>query len=169
MEIWKVVAGSNGDYEISSYGRLKSNKRNPSKILKTRMSHDGYIWYSLRISGVSKTKRANRLVAEAFIENPYQKPTVNHIDGNKLNNHVENLEWSTTNEQMKHAYKIGLKKPMRGTLHPKSLLSEDEVKEIRRLYKAHDKEFGMIPLSIKYGVSTSTIDKCVNKRSYKNV
>lgn len=168
-EVWKVVDGSGGDYLISNYGRVKSLKSINPIILKERVSRDGYVWYVLQIDKKPKTMRANRLVAMAFIDNPLNKPTVNHIDGNKKNNFVGNLEWATKSEQMQHAYKNGLKLPIRGMLQGRHVLTETQVKEIRRVYKGHDKKFGMFPLAKKYNVSVSTINKCVGRRSYKNV
>lgn len=169
MEIWKCVEGSDGKYQISNTGKVKSFANITPRLLKQRISKDGYVWYVLQINGKGKTMRANRLVAKAFIPNPFNKATVNHIDGNKLNNTVENLEWATKEEQMKHAYNLGLKKPVQGTLQGSSVLTKEQVLEIRRIYKSHSKEFGMLPLAKEYGVSVSTINKCVGKRSYKNI
>lgn len=169
MEEWKEIEGFDGKYFISTKGKVKSFSHKKPRILKPRISPDGYVWYVLTINGKGKTMRANRLVAKAFIPNPENKNTVNHIDGNKKNNDVSNLEWATRREQMQHAYKLGLKKPVQGILQGNSVLTEKQVKEIRKIYKAHDKKFGMIPLAKKYNVSTSTIDKCVNRRSYKNI
>ena len=168
-EEWKELKESQGKYLISNYGRVKSLKSGREKILKTRKTHDGYLRYSLSFQGKAKTMRAHRLVAEYFIDNPFNKPTVNHIDGNKENNRVDNLEWSTLKEQMQHAYSNNLKEPVQGILQGNSVLTEKEVKEIREIYKSHSKEFGMIALAKKYNVSVSTINKCVGRRSYKNV
>lgn len=168
MKKWKTIKDFE-DYEISEDGEVKSHKHNRTIILKKRISPDGYVWYILTRNGKAYTKRANRLVAEAFIDNPENKPTVNHLDGDKLNNSVNNLEWATRQEQMQHAYKHGLKKPVRGCLQGNHVLSEEEVKEIRSLYKGHSKEYGMNALAKIYNVSTSTIDKCVGYRSYKNI
>ena len=168
MECWKTIVGFE-DYEISDTGRVKSHKYNRETILKPRITHDGYVWYSLTKNGKGHTKRANRLVAEAFIPNPENKRTVNHIDGNKLNNSVDNLEWATKEEQMKHAYDTGLKAPVVGCMQGNHVLSEDEVREIRATYKAHDKKCGMRALAKKYGVSEPTIDKCVRRITYRNI
>lgn len=70
---------------------------------------------------------------------------------------------------MQHAYKLGLKKPMQGTRQGNSVLTEEEVLYIRKYYKSHHKEFGMLALAKKFNVSVSAINKCVGKRSYKNV
>ena len=145
-EIWKTAQGT---YEVSNLGRLRNAKT--YKILKQHDDKDGYLYYgSLRI---------NRLVALAFIPNPENKPTVNHIDGDKHNNNITNLEWATLTEQQQHAYKLGLKKPMNGVNHPSHKLSKEDVIWIRKHYKAHDKEYGMIPLSKKFGVSEVTIKR----------
>lgn len=168
MKIWKKILGFN-DYEISNDGDLRSYKHGKQTILKKRYSKDGYVWYILTENGKSYCRRAHRLVAEAFIDNPENKETVNHIDGNKMNNNVNNLEWATRNEQMQHAYKHGLKKPVRGCLQGNHVLSEKDVIEIRSIYIARDKQFGMRALARKYNVSEPTIDKCVRYKSYLNV
>lgn len=167
-EIWKPIKGYK-DYEISSTGRVRSHKFGRTTILKFRYNRDGYIQYTLTQNGIGHTHRANRLVAEAFIPNPENKPTVNHIDGDKTNNNVDNLEWATKKEQMEHAYRLGLKKPVSGVHHGSSALTEEQVKEIRRIYKGHSKEFGMKALAKKYNVSTATIDKCVRGITYKDI
>lgn len=107
MEIWKDIFY--GKYKISSCGQLKSNRRNiilsPSIVAK-KNGKQGY--KAVHING--KTYYIHRLVAENFVPNPENKKEVNHIDGNKLNNNAENLEWVTPSENIKHAYKTGLKK-----------------------------------------------------------
>lgn len=168
MEEWRTIPEFS-DYEISSIGRVRSHKAKREIILKERISHDGYVWYSLCRNGKGHTKRANRLVAEAFIPNPENKLTVNHKDGNKLNNNVENLEWATREEQMQHAYRNGLKRPVRGCLQGRHVLTPDEVRSIRDEYKPHDKTHGMVALAKRYNVSQSVIDKCVRRKSYNDI
>lgn len=165
----KDIKGYEGHYKINEKGEVFSFKNNRIRKLKPRTTHDGYVWYNLCLNGKHKTCRANRMVAEAFVPNPENKPTVNHIDGNKTNNNVENLEWATREEQMEHAYKSGLKKPVRGTLQGNSVLTEEQVKEIRSSYKPHSKEFGMRALAKKYNVSEPCILRCVRKVTYKNI
>lgn len=111
---------SHPNYSITSDGRVLNSKNKEKAIHKSR---DGYYKVNLYTNGHSTSKRVNRLVAEAFIPNPNNKPDVNHKDGNKLNNSYENLEWATRSENMRHAYDMGLAKPhasygMRGHKNP---------------------------------------------------
>ena len=119
MEIWKPMFGFEHRYEISSFGRIKSlpkkekfrgsYRNREAKLMRARLSHNGYLHLSLRTDdGKYQTHRVSRLVAQTFIPNPDNKSQVNHIDGNKLNNTVENLEWCTPKENTQHAIKIGL-------------------------------------------------------------
>jgi hypothetical protein len=103
--VWKPVVGYEGLYEVSIYGEIKSIKT--GKLLKPRLS-TGYAMVALWNNGLRKDLKIHRLVAIAYIKNPMNKPQVNHIDGNKLNNELSNLEWVTNSENLKHAYKNGL-------------------------------------------------------------
>lgn len=107
-ELWKDLTGYKVSYQISNKGRLKSFFAGKCNILKGCINKRGY--HSYLLSGVIGRRYAHRLVAQAFIPNPDNLPFVNHIDGNKLNNNVENLEWCTNDQNMKHASKTGLLK-----------------------------------------------------------
>jgi hypothetical protein len=96
---WRPVLGFEGDYLISNDGRVWSNHSN--KILRNKCSQ-GYQYVSLCSQGFRQERRIHRLVAEAFIPNPENKPTVNHVNEVKADNRVENLEWATTQEQNVH-------------------------------------------------------------------
>lgn len=167
MEVWKDIKGYEGLYQVSNTGKVKSVRRN--KILKKRLTFDGYVKATLTVDRKAVDKRVHRLVAEAFIANPYNKPTVNHIDGNKENNNVDNLEWSDRHEQLQHAYNLGLKKPLSGVKNPHSKLSEDDIRYIRKHFVPQSKEFGTVALGRKFGVDNSIIGKVVRGLSYKDV
>lgn len=111
----------------------------------------------------------HRIVAEAFIPNPECKKCVNHIDGNKLNNSADNLEWVTHSENIKHAYNTGLERKICGENHHAHKLTESDVKYIRKMYKKRDKRFGAVPLSKKFGVDRTTIFDIVNLKTWREV
>lgn len=101
----KEIEGYDGKYLVSEEGLVYNTKL--GKIITISKTGRGYMAVSLN----GKIKLLHRIVALAFIPNPAQKPQVNHIDGDKNNNKVSNLEWCTQSENMKHAYRIGLQKP----------------------------------------------------------
>ena len=110
MEVWKPVVGYEQYYQISNKGRVKSLYKNgKTKILRPKQRRDGYYIVSLanRKGGI-KYAAIHRLVGKAFIPNINNYPQINHKDGIKTNNNVENLEWCTKSQNMRHAYDIGL-------------------------------------------------------------
>lgn len=143
-EEWRDIKGYEGLYQVSNYGRVKSLKRHyilngnkiniNEKILKAGLNKDSYyavvLCSKIKNNYKNRTRQLHRLVAEAFIPNQENKPTVNHISGNKHDNRVCNLEWNTYSEQLNHSYKkklrekpFGTKNNMfgkKGKLHPRS-------------------------------------------------
>lgn len=112
MENWKEVV-CNPNYEVSDTGRVRRCGSVRDRAVRDRK---GYLALELHSGGKRSTKSVHRLVAEAFIPNPDNKPEVNHLDGDKHNNVVSNLEWTTTSENCQHAYDTGLRKPSYGML-----------------------------------------------------
>lgn len=119
MEEWRPIEGYEGLYEVSSEGRIKSCRRTtitasgkrhavPERILKHDIDSYGYHHVGLHKNGREKTFAVHRLVALAFIPNPDNRPTVNHLDGDKSKNSVSNLEWTTHKENIAHALSTGL-------------------------------------------------------------
>lgn len=114
-EIWRKVVGYEGYYEVSNLGRVRTTPHlrkaiqgeymQKSIIRKPYLSKNGYFVLNLSKDGVIKTKYIHKLVAEAFIPNPKKLPVVNHIDGNKENNNVFNLEWVTQRDNVLHCFK----------------------------------------------------------------
>ncbi|MFA5382237.1 MAG: NUMOD4 motif-containing HNH endonuclease [Candidatus Micrarchaeia archaeon] len=105
-ELWRDIKGFEGAYQISNRGRLKSFKFiKLGRILSNKNGKGGYLSVVLQCNGKIRCTRLHRLVAEAFIPNSKNKDEVNHIDGNKQNNYVENLEWVTKSENVLHAIK----------------------------------------------------------------
>lgn len=138
-EIWKPIIGHEGRYEISNHGRVKSLARIgkcgryktayfKELIMKPGLSGiNGFKYYTanLRDNGQDRRIKVHRLVAIHFIDNPDNKPWINHKDLDKLNNHVDNLEWCTAKENMQHAYDMGAKKKMFGSDNGESKLILD--------------------------------------------
>jgi hypothetical protein len=113
-ECWIPISGWHGLYEVSNFGHIKSLQNQIStgsrncvireRILRLRHDKDGYLLVDLQNAGKKVTYKVHRLVAIAFIKNPKNKPQVNHKDGNKENNNVNNLEWVTDSENKVHRY-----------------------------------------------------------------
>ena len=108
MEIYRNVKGFEFTYSISNYGKVLSRYKN--NIRKAQIHEDGYLVLLLCVNRIRYTKYIHRLVAEAFIPNPNNLPEVNHNNGNKLDNNIENLEWCTHKENVIHSYETGLQK-----------------------------------------------------------
>ena len=135
VEVWKDIEGYGGVYQISNFGRIKSfSNRSKGKELALVRNPSGYMYIHLWINGKCRYFRVHRLLAKAFIPNPENKPEINHKNGIKDDNKVENLEWCTHKENMEHAFKIGLKSHI-GEKHPCAKLKNSDVQEIRRLLK----------------------------------
>lgn len=128
-EVWKDIVGYEGRYQVSNFGNVKSLNYRAVKgrehSLSKKHHHTGYDIVMLCNGSVYKNKAVHSLVAEAFIPNPRSLPCVNHIDGNKRNNNVENLEWISHKENTRHAIRTGLFSPrgflgVTGARHPSS-------------------------------------------------
>lgn len=133
IEIWKDIEGCEGLYQVSNQGRIGSykvrattNTRDSIFILKPYIGNNGYSCQMLKHNRIQKNHSIHRLVAKAFIPNPENKPCVNHLDGNKLNNNDWNLAWVTYSENEIHSYRVLNKKPNTvskgrfGSLHHRS-------------------------------------------------
>lgn len=148
------------------FGQLYSKKS--KKLLSLCVSTSGYYSYNTRINGKNKLFRIHRLVAQTFIPNLENKPFVNHKDGDKLNNKVENLEWVTPSENTKHAYKNNLINRDNHLESVKKLrkLSESDVRDIKNKYS---KDYSCRKLAKEYNVSVSTINRIILNQTYKAV
>ena len=113
-EIWKNVQGYNDLYEVSNLGNIRMRETKYQKSFG--IDRDGYACVTLRERGRDKRRFVHRIVAITFLDNPESKPEVNHIDGNKQNNALENLEWVTNAENEEHALLNGLNHPRKAVI-----------------------------------------------------
>ena len=160
-EIWKDIEGYEGLYQVSNMGRVKSFKWNKDgRIMKIKKDRHGYHEISLCINNIPKFWRTHRLVALTFLPNTENKRTVNHIDGNKLNNRLENLEWTTHGENISHAYRTGLNEARTG-------LKNTQFKGIIQGFDKEEKlfvEFRGKKDIINQGYIPTAVYGCVNGR-----
>lgn len=169
-EIFKDVVGYEELFRVSNFGNLWSKRSN--RLLRQFIHKNGYAVCSTRIGGrkgVAKCFKIHRLVAEAFLENPESKATVNHKDGNKLNNNLDNLEWYTPLEQVQHAIATGLVKSRKEENNPNAKITNDQAIQI--LAKREETGFGAIRLSKVLGYSIPTIRRVIENSSdsWKNL
>ena len=148
MENWKAVNGYEGLYEVSDKGRVKGLKRN--RILKNIVDSLGYVRVSLCKENKIKAHKIHRLVAEHFLK-PSEYKVVNHIDGNKENNSVENLEWCNASQNRKHACDTGLAAKKEGRLIM--------CNETKKVYK------GVMSAARHIGISHTMISSILNGNS----
>ena len=139
------------------------------KPLVGHVDRCGYREVMLSEYGTCNQYRVHRLIAETFIPNPNNLPCVNHKDGNKLNNCVDNLEWCTHSENTKHAYENGLERKMFGEEHHAHKLTEEAVKYIKTNYKKRDASFGAVALAKKFNVDRTTIHDVVKGKTWREV
>lgn len=126
--------------------------------MKLHKDKNGYININLYLEKKPKRHLIHRIVAVAFIPNPENKPQVNHKDGNKENNNINNLEWNTCSENTQHSYDTGLKQ--KGNIHHNSKITEAQVLEIRES-KMMQKD-----LAIKYKISAAQVSNIIKKKKW---
>jgi len=162
-EIWKEIEGYDGCYEVSNFGRIKANyKYRPSRILKGSINNC-YLTVGLYKNKKSKTIKIHRLVALHFIQIVKDKPFVNHIDCDKMNNKASNLEWCDAFENMQHANINGRMNYKTGENHYSTKLKEVDVLNIRSSSLTQKK------LSLLYGVGVSTINMIKKRKNWKHL
>lgn len=171
VEIWKPVKGYEKSYIVSNFGNVMSipreYKSKDGKVFyvdgKTLKKHDDTRGYDRVQLGKHKKERVHRIVANAFIPNPMNLSEVNHKDGNKKNNNVENLEWISHKGNVLHAVETGL-------FGDRSKKAPPEiVKAIREEYVPYDREHSTDALAKKYGMSASYVWRIINGGKRKRV
>ena len=179
MSLWKAVKNYEDIYEVSNAGEVRSKDRkvktwfgersSKGKLLNGEIKKDGYCRVQLSDAKTNKTDRVylHRLVASAFIDNPLNKPCINHKDGNKLNNSVDNLEWVTHQENNIHEYETGLCKGPRGELCGTHKLTEKQVLTIRNCIS--ENILTRNELAKMFGVCRGTITSVYLRTNWKHI
>lgn len=180
-EIWKDVCGFEGLYLVSNFGRVKGLDRVVlrknqgtlnvrGKLLKVKTLSSGYYKVNLNCNGSAFSKRVHRLVASAFIPNPKNHKTVNHKNGNKLDNRVPNLEWCSLPDNLKHAKSMGLLdknlKALSKNNRSRRTLSD---KKAKKALEMHKQNYTQVEIAKKLGVKTGAIFGLIHGISYKDI
>lgn len=173
MEKWLYIPGFD-KYQVSDFGNVRSVDRDcvlkgttfirHGQLLKSS-ENGGYRQVVVYRKGKPITIKVHRLVAMAFIDNPENRETVNHKDGNKANNYLDNLEWATRSEQAKHRYVAGLDSN-KGERHPQSKLTEKQVLEIRK-YPSDEKT--RLRLAKRFKISRTHVFSIQTRRCWAHI
>ena len=157
MEIWKDINNYKGIYQVSNLGNVKSMKT--GKLIKP-FNNKGHKRVSLFKDGKTRGYQVHRLVLEAF------KPiTVNHIDGNKANNELSNLEWLSIGDNIRHAIRIGLRND-KGSAHHMSKLTDEDVLKIRQM---HAEGVDRHIIKDMYTVTLRQIERIIYRESWTHI
>jgi hypothetical protein len=170
-EIWKDVTGYEGQYQVSSHGRIKSFLSDENgRILKLRnvVGYPGTLLGSVKGGKKRETVLAHRLVAQAFIPNPENKPQVNHKDSARDNNNVDNLEWCTCSENAKHGHRHGFRTTPKALREYATKLTPHQVKRIR-LMKEVTPKLSQRKIGRMFGVTDCPIIALLKGKTWKHI
>jgi len=159
-EVWKDISGYEGFYQVSNLGRVRR-----LTVLKTSHKYDKYLKVDLSKESKVKTFRIHKLVANAFLNKINNDLVVNHKDGNKRNNRLDNLEYVTQSENVKHSLRNGLSKEF-GETHSRAKLTEKIVLEMRSLHK---NGMSVSKIADTYHMSYNTTLDAVRKKTWKHI
>jgi len=180
QEIWKNIPEFEGLYQVSNFGNVKSLERitknkqgtclRKEKLLSLNISNRGYVNVKLYNTdkNIKKTISVHRLVSICFLDNFNQYKEINHIDGDKLNNNINNLEWCSRSHNVKETYRLNLRKgtTYKGEGNNTSKLKNKDVVEIRTLYK---KGVSLKEISQLFKVVPGTIGFIIKNQTWKHI
>jgi len=161
---WNLIPGTKNYYATKS-GLIKSEIKGRIKYLTQWADAKGYLRVKIVLNEKATSIAVHRLVALAFLPNPENKPQINHKNGIKTDNYLENLEWSTCAENVKHAWLTGLSKPTKGENHSTSKLNENKVYAIRIMYSLN--KATLLELANIFKVNKSTIHAIIQNKNWK--
>jgi len=165
-ERWKEIPGYGGDYEVSNLGMVRSYKRNTSgEMIKPQTNRGGYLYVNLYKNKKPKSRSLASAVSEVFIGIRPRGLQINHIDGNKKNNSVENLEYITSSENVKHAWRTGLSTHKKGELSHHSKLKNIDVLIIRHLRG----KMKAIDISSLFDISVSNVSRIQTGKRWTHI
>lgn len=164
-ENWKIIEEC-PCYLISNMGNVKKLKNLNNMKTYDKRGYTGIDLYDSRNKKYLK-RSVHRLVAEAFIPNPSNKPQVNHIDGDKNNNNIENLEWCTASENMRHAFKEGLSVSLKGENSHNSKMTDEKVILLREMYDSG--EFLLKELAEEFNISITVTWNIAKRNTWKHI
>lgn len=165
MEVWKDVKGYEGHYQVSNLGRVKSLKNNRELIMTNVNSTFGYLRVKLSKDGKMKGFPVHRLVGLNFLDLINGKNEINHIDGDKKNNCLTNLEWCNRSENMRHADKTGLRVMLKGKRNPKAKLTDEQIRLIRYERKGIQQK----DIAKEFNIKQQTISKIINYKLWSHI
>jgi DNA-binding XRE family transcriptional regulator len=177
MEIWKQVP-EYPDYEASSLGNIRSldkivpkwnapfYRKRKGKILKKSIGTNGYYYISMYKDKKQKSFKVARVIAQTFLNNPRNLPEVNHINSNRTDDRVQNLEWCNRSQNMKHAFDKGFA-CQKGEKNGYSKLSKKEVIEIKRLHSIGD--YKQKELAKIFNISKTTIHNVIKGKTWSHL
>ena len=163
----KPINGWNNLYYITTNGEVFSNHFSIMKPIKPRITQNGYLRVALQQNGSRVDYNIHRLVAETYIHNQNNFPQINHKDGNKTNNSVDNLEWCTAKQNFQHAISAGLFKHVRGEHHGQTPLTEDDVRFIREAVEM--RLTTQSALAKKYCINQSCISAIIRRKTWTHI
>ena len=159
-ELWKRYLDTN--YIVSNTGYVRNTAT--GVILNPSKTRQGYVRFNLWHNGKTRSVAVHRLVAEIYLPNPDNKPIVNHKDGNPSNNRLDNLEWSTISENVKHAYATGL-----ASVGEKCTVAKLTEADVLQIIECMNNNMSVVQVAARFNVTPSAVSHIWNGKTWKHL